>query len=34
MIIRTATPEDLKIVAENRAKEKMHFKFACKNRSA
>ena len=30
MIIRTATSEDLKIVAENHAKEKMHFRSACK----
>lgn len=27
MIIRTATPEDLKIVAENRAKEKDAFQI-------
>lgn len=30
MIIRTATPEDLKLWRKTALKKKMHFKFACK----
>ena len=34
MIIRTATPEDLKLWRKTALKKKMHFKFACKKIAA